>query len=78
MRGELILHVIHITGTRRIDAGIYSLSGWEKLGGMIRKLNPLQFVALDHVAVVRSTKLDPWILTLWEESLIIISTKDWF
>ena len=47
MRGELILHVIQIAGTRMIESGIDGISRGKNLGGIIRVLNPLQFVLLD-------------------------------
>ena len=51
MRGELILHVIRIAGTRIIEAGIYGLSEGNNLGVMTRGLNPLHFISLDQRAV---------------------------
>ena len=50
MRGELISHVIYITGTRMTESGIYCLYRGNSLGGMMRGLNTLQFF-------VRSAKL---------------------
>ena len=41
MRGELIFNVIHIAGTRMIEAGIGGLSRGNNLGGIIRGLNHL-------------------------------------
>ena len=41
MRGELILNVIHIAGTRMVEAGIDSILGWNNLGGMARVLKHL-------------------------------------
>ena len=52
MRRELILNVIHISGNRKIEAGIDGLSRGDKLGGMMRRLNP-QFVPLYLGLVVR-------------------------
>ena len=65
MRGELILLVIHITGTRMIEAGIYVLSRVNEFGGMIRGLNPIKFSLLDYGAVGTLAKLDPFIRTWW-------------
>ena len=78
IRGELILHVIHIAGTRIIEAGIYSISSGNNLGGMMRGLNLSQFFPLDQGAVVRLAKLEPWIRTWWGESLSSLSGKYWF
>ena len=76
MRGELILYVIHIRGTRIIEAGIDGLSRGNNLGGMRRVLNPLQFVLLYQGAVLISAKLEPWIRTWWGEILISLSAND--
>ena len=46
MVGQLILHVIHIAGSRMIEAGIYGISRGDNLVGMIRGLNSLHFVLL--------------------------------
>ena len=66
MRGELVLHVIRIAGTLLIEAVIDSLSRGNNLVGMMRGLNPLQFVPLDKLVVVISSKLYPCISTWWE------------
>ena len=55
MREYLILHVIHIAGTRIFEAGIDVISRGNNLGVMMRVLNPLQFVPLNHGAEERST-----------------------
>ena len=46
MRGEMILHAIHITGTRMIEAGIDGIYRGDNLGGIVRGLNHLQSVPL--------------------------------
>ena len=78
MRGELIFYVIHIVGTRMIEEGIDGLYRDNNFIGMMRTLNPLQFVPLDKGAVVISSKLEPWISTWWGEMFISLSAKDWF
>ena len=78
MRGELILHVIHIVGTGMIESGIDGLYRGSNLGRMTRVLNTLQFVPLDKEVVARSTKLESWIRMWWRDSLNSISAKDWF
>ena len=47
MKGELILHVVHIVGTRMIDPGIDGLSRGNNLGGIMRGLEPLKFLPLN-------------------------------
>ena len=78
MRGEMILHVVHIAGTQMIEAGIDGLSRGKNLGGMMRGMNPLQFFLLDQGAVARSGKLELWIRTWWGDNLNILSAKYWF
>ena len=68
MRGELILHVIHITCTQMIEAGIDGLSRGNNLGDVTRVINHLHFVPLYQGAVMILAKLDPWIRTWWGES----------
>ena len=75
MRGELILHVIHITGNRMIEAGIDSLSRESKLGGVMRGLHPFQFFLLYQGEIARLAKLEPLIRTWWEKSLSSLSAK---
>ena len=47
MRGYLIQHVVHITGTIMIESGIDGLSRTNTMRGLMIGLNPLQFVTLD-------------------------------
>ena len=44
MKGDLILHIVHIAVTQMIEVVIDSLSKGKNLGGMVRGLNPLKFV----------------------------------
>ena len=65
MKGDLILHVVHISGTRIIEAGIDGLSIWNNLGGMVIVFNPLKFVPVDVWAVERSPGLEAWLRSWW-------------
>ena len=78
MRGDLVLYVILVAGTRIVEAEIDALSGGGNLGGIIRGLNPLQFFLLYKGAVARSAKLKPCIRTWWVDILNSISAKYWF
>ena len=40
IKGHLILHVIHVTGTSMVEAGIGGLSRRNNLGGVIIGVNP--------------------------------------
>ena len=48
MKGDFILHVVNIVGTRMIESGIDGISGGNKLGFMMRGVNPLEFVPIDE------------------------------
>ena len=55
MRGYFILYVVHIVVTRTIEAVIDGLSRVNNMGGIMRGLNPLQFVLLYQGSEERST-----------------------
>ena len=55
IRENLILHVVHISGMRIIEAVVDGLSRENNLGGVKRELNPLQFF--------------PYIKERWENKL---------
>ena len=57
MRGYLIQHVVHIVGTRIIEAGIDGISRRNNLVGIMRVLNPLQFVPLYQ----RAEEISTWV-----------------
>ena len=63
----LILHVVHIAGTIIIKSGIDGTSKgviWDNMGGIMRVLNPLQFVPLYKGAEEISTGVE-LCLRLW-------------
>ena len=78
MKGDLVLHIINIAGTCMIDSGINGLYRGKQIGGMMRNLNPLQFLPLGQGAVERSDKLDPWLRSWWGDNLISTETSDLF
>ena len=51
MKEALILHVIYISGTRMIEAGIYGLSRENNLEGIMIGVNPLKPALVDEGAV---------------------------
>ena len=65
MKGELILHVVHIYGTRMIKSGIYGLCRGNNLGGMMRGLEALKVYPLGKGATERSDTLEPWLMS-WQ------------
>ena len=63
IRRELILYVIHITGTRMIEAGIDVLSRGNNLVGIIREMIYPQKSPKDQRVEGILFKLYPWIKT---------------
>ena len=74
MEGRLILNVVHIYGTRMIEVGIDSLSIENDMGGIMRGIEPLNFIPIhlggfgkikgygrvDHILVgTRAENFDP-------------------
>ena len=51
MRGDMLLHVVHIEGTGVIKEGIDRLSRGYDMGGVVRGLDRLQFFPLNKVVV---------------------------
>ena len=70
MKGELILNILHIAGTRMADAGIYGIYRGNNLGGKMRGLEPLQFFLLGKGDTEISDKLDPWLMSWWGDMLM--------
>ena len=61
-----------------IGAGIYGLYRGNNLVGMMRGLQPLQFVTLYQGILLGLAKLEPYIRTWWGKSFISLSPKGWF
>ena len=59
MKGYFIHHVVHITGTIMIESEIDGLSRTNNMRGLIRGLNPLQFILLDKGSKEISTGVYP-------------------
>ena len=51
MQCYFILHIVHISGTRMIEAVMNVILRGKNLRGMMRGLNTLQFIPLDHGVV---------------------------
>ena len=73
MKGDLILHEVHISGTIMIESGTDGISMGGNLGVMMNGLNPLQFSPLYQGLVEIST----WVelrLMLWLEIFLARKT----
>jgi hypothetical protein len=62
MSGGLILHVIHVAGTRMIDQGADGGSRGDLNQGSMAGESILNFVPLHLLALERSAKLEDWVL----------------
>ena len=81
MKGTLILHVIHIAGTRMIESGIDGLSRGDKTEGISRGMDILNFVPLHLSPVRRSPLVRDWVnswIDLKVEDWKWMSTDDWY
>ena len=61
IKGEFILHIVHIAGMRKIETGIDGISICNNLGGVMRGLQPLQFFPLGKGSTEISDTLEPWL-----------------
>ena len=78
MKGDLILHTIRIAGTLMIEAGLDILYQGNNMGGIMRGINPLQFVPLVKESMERSDKLEPWLRYWWGYALTAMENSDLF
>jgi hypothetical protein len=79
----LILHVIHIAGTRMKDWGVDGLSRGDLLDGMMKGKDPLSFIPLNKGANERSDgAVKEWILGwwngVWPDALTELTPQMWF
>ena len=78
MKGELILNILHIAGTRMADAGIYGIYRGNNLGGKMRGLEPLQFIPLGKGATEILDNLESWLRYFWGDTLMPLDAMVWF
>ena len=81
MNGDFILHVFHVAGTRMIASGIDGLSRGDKLEGVMKGTNILNFVPIHKFPFDRSDNLEDWIYSWWEEGygpLELLEPEGWF
>ena len=82
MKGELILHVVHIAGAHIIKMGIDGLSQGDTNEGVASGSNMVEFIDLHKGAFERSFELKTWIFTilgqeLWG-TLHQLNKEEWF
>ena len=82
MKGNLILHVIHIAGTRMIKMGIDGLSRGDNHEGVASGKNMVEFMDLHLSAFERSPRLMTWLWNVWRPDLWgklhALSKEEWF
>ena len=92
-KGDCILHLIHVAGTRMIESGVDGLSRGDQTSGVMRGVSVRDFVPIHRSAVVRQPQLATWIGTWalsrdkkpgkllepveWESALIHGTTYIW-
>ena len=82
MEGEMILHIIHISGTRMIQSGIDGLSRGDTHEGVAVGKKMLSFVELHRSPIQRSPHILQWVKSWWPRKqcgdLNLLSPEDWF
>ena len=82
MKGNMILHVIHISGTRMQACGIDALSRGITNEGVMAGNHLLDYVPLNLDCTQRSGDIIPWIKSWWPETvcgrLKFCTPEDWF
>ena len=82
--GRLILHVIHVAGTRMKDWGVDGLSRGDQLEGFLALHDPMTLVPLWETAIVRagSSQLRTWLEGWWGgwlgTTLTLLAPDHWF
>jgi hypothetical protein len=81
MEGDLILHVIHVAGTRMVAEGADGGSRGDLNQGVMAGQSILEFVPLHLTALERSNKLETWIRSWWDDErgeLQTLTPEGWF
>jgi hypothetical protein len=81
MEGELILHVIHVGGTRMVVEGADGGSRGDLNQGVMAGQLILEFVPLHLTALEQSDKLETWIWSWWDDKrgkLLTFTPEGWF
>jgi hypothetical protein len=80
-RNNLVIHIIHVAGTRMIASGIDALSRGSANEGVMRGEDLLSYIPLHLSAVKREAGLADWIFSWSNDSdsaYSVLSLNDWF
>jgi hypothetical protein len=81
MKGDLVLHVIHVAGTRMVEEGADGGSRGDLTQGAMAGHSVIDFVPLHLSALERSENLEQWIRSWWDDErgeLTTLSPEGWF
>ena len=78
MKVQLVLQIVHISGTRTIEAEIDVLSREKNMEGGMRGLDPLPLFPLGKCATARLDNIESWLRSWWGEMLTPLETMGWF
>jgi hypothetical protein len=81
MEAQLILHVIHVAGTRMIEEGADGGSRGDLTQGVMAGKAILDYVPLNLSALTRSDKVEPWIRSWWNSDygeLKTLEPEGWY
>ena len=81
VRTELVVHVIHVAGTRMIEVGVDGLSRGSTHEGIMTGRNMLEFMPLHLSALDRDASLKDWVLSWANEKngdYYFLEPEDWF
>ena len=80
MKGDLIVHMVHVAGTRMKCSGIDGLSRGDLLVGIMAHKDPLSYFPIGLDADERSGGyISKWLKTWWgPKTLLQLSPEQWF
>jgi hypothetical protein len=79
LEADLIIHVIHVSGTRMIEQGTDGLSRADKSTGVMQGVRMEAFVPLHLSAFERSDSLRLWIAAATKDfGTVVLNKNDWF
>ena len=80
LKGDIILHMIHVSEKKKIASGVDALSRCDTTKSVMKGNCLLSYFPFHLGTYQRSTELLPWINSWWseEEPLVHLSPDGWF